>query len=627
MQAVTGSDVHRLKRHASRLLPVAAMAAAAAAVMLVASVVAAPAASGGGRAAANASATRTSRSSPLATTVQLANLTTYDYSNARYGAEAGDSSLAHLTRSWDDGSSGGRHLDGAVFGQPLVYHGLVVVATENNSVYGIEAATGAIRWHFRIGSPAQQSSVQSGPNLGNCGDIFPLGITSTPVIDPRSEEVFVSGELQAPRTSKWQGIQHWLVGASLRTGRILFRKRIDPPGNGVTYDAAAEQQRAALTLANGRVYVPFGGLYGDCGQYHGYVVSFPESGSGTMQSYQVPTQREGAIWETNGAVATTSSDLYVATGNGSSTSTFDHGDAVIELSPALKELGFWAPTDWAALNNGDRDLGSGGPIQVPGSSLLFEIGKSNENNLSVGYLLNEKKLGRIGGQVFRGMVCPGGGSVFGADAAQVINGKSYIYVACSGGTEAITVAIGRHPTFKKAWEVSSGSPNGPPIVAGGYVWAIDWNASILYGISRSSGKVAMTETLDPVNHFATPGAGDGMLLIPTAYGVEALYGPGGKPAPSPTKLVLVPHPADPKQGSAVTITATLTPTPLGGTVRFTEGTKPLAGCGLVQVSDTGAAGCKMSDLSSLGKQQVVARYSGDPAYGASTGRVGFDVVK
>jgi len=581
---------------------------------------------GYGSASANTATTRLPDLARSITTVNLGNLTTYDYSSAREGVDIGDASLAHLTLSWDD-SNGARALNGAVYGEPLVYHGLVVVATENDSVYGIEAASGAIRWHFSIGSPASESSIQSGPSLGGCGDIFPLGITSTPVIDPKSEEVFVSGEIQAPKTSGWRGIQHWLVGASLRTGHVLFRVRIDPGGNGTSYYAAAEQQRAGLTLANGRVYVPFGGLDGDCGQYHGYVVSFPESGSGTLESYQVPTQREGAIWETNGAVATPSGDLYVATGNGSSNTTFDHGDAVIELSPALKELGYWAPADWAALNAGDLDLGSAGPIQVPGTDLLFEIGKANERDVSVGYLLNENKLGGIGRQVFAGTVCPGGGYVFGANASQVIGGKIYIYVACSNGTEAITVATGVHPSFKQAWSPSSGSPNGPPIVAGGYVWAIDWNGNVLYGMNTMNGSVRLTEALDGVNHFATPGAGDGMLFIPTSSGVEAFSGPSGRPTASPTKLKLVPDPADPKQGGSVTLTATVTPTPLGGTVRFTEGGKVLPGCELVQLSVTGTASCKVVDLQVVGKKEVVAKYSGNPAYSFSVGTAIIDVEK
>jgi len=88
---------------------------------------------------------------------------------------------------------------------------------------------------------------------------------------------------------------------------------------------------------------------------HGYVVSVAVSGAGPLGSYQVPTQREGAVWETNGAVVSPQGDLYVATGNGSSSNPahFDEGDSVVELSPSLKRISYWAPGNWLALNDHD----------------------------------------------------------------------------------------------------------------------------------------------------------------------------------------------------------------------------------------------------------------------------------
>ena len=170
-----------------------------------------------------------------------------------------------------------------------------------------------------------------------------------------------------------------------------------------------------MTLANGRLYVAFGGLSGDCGQYHGYVVDSSIAGTGPLGVYRVPTQREGAIWETNGAVVSPKGDLYVATGNGSSNqlSDFDEGNSVVELSPTLHRLGYWAPSNWVQLNDDDWDLGSGGPISVPGTSLLFVAGKPSSSG-DFGYLMREGHLGGIGHGAFTGRVCSGGG-VFGAE--------------------------------------------------------------------------------------------------------------------------------------------------------------------------------------------------------------------
>jgi hypothetical protein len=223
-------------------------------------------------------------------------------------------------------------------------------------------------------------------------------------------------------------------------------------------------------------------------------------------------------------------DLYVATGNsfdGPGT-PFDYGDAVIELSPSLKQLGYFAPADWAQLNAGDLDLGSGGPIEVPGTKLLFEEGKADNNGVGVGYLLYEGRLGGIAHPAFAGTACPNGGSVFGADAAAVVGGRTYVYVACSGGTEAITVTAGKRPSFRRSWSPSSCDPNGPPIVAGGLVWAIGTGAdggggpaNELCGMRPASGKVVVTQSLDSVEHFVSPAVGDGMMLVPTSGGVEA----------------------------------------------------------------------------------------------------------
>jgi hypothetical protein len=58
-------------------------------------------------------------------------------------------------------------------------------------------------------------------------------------------------------------------------------------------------------------------------------------------------------------------------------------------------------------------------------------------------------------------------------------------------------------------------------VAGGLVWALDWDGTTLYGMNPLTGHVVLERSTDALNHFATPGVGDGMVLVPTAGGVEA----------------------------------------------------------------------------------------------------------
>jgi hypothetical protein len=155
------------------------------------------------------------------------------------------------------------------------------------------------------------------------------------------------------------------------------------------------------------VYVPYGGLFGDCGNYHGWVVGAPASSpNGGLVSFRVPTHREGGIWAPPGASVDRAGNLYVATGNGDS-SSFDFGNAVIRLSPALRREAYFAPKVAGALNLSDTDLGSTGPLLLP-SHRAFAIGKSG-----AGYLLSTSRLGGIGGQLFSSHVC---GSAFGASS-------------------------------------------------------------------------------------------------------------------------------------------------------------------------------------------------------------------
>ena len=138
---------------------------------------------------------------------------------------------------------------------------------------------------------------------------------------------------------------------------------------------AVEQQRGALALNAGRVYVPFGGLYGDCGPYKGAVVSVAADGSGDLASYIVPTSRMAGIWNPAGPAVDGAGDLWVTTGNSAGQSTFDYGNALIRLSPELQVIDYFAPADWARLNAGDVDLGSLGPVLLPGGRVLA-VGKA-----------------------------------------------------------------------------------------------------------------------------------------------------------------------------------------------------------------------------------------------------------
>ena len=258
---------------------------------------------------------------------------TFGRDAARTGDATGVGTAGRRALAWQ------AHLDGAVYGQPLLVGHLVIAATENDSVYALDASTGQVEWRAHVGTPVPLSDLP-------CGDIDPLGITGTPVYDQGNGLIYAVAETS--------GYRHVLVGVSVASGAVRVERDIPAPDGQPRYD----QQRPALAMLDGRVYVAFGGLYGDCGPYRGSVVGVPLSGSGQIISYVVPTAREGAIWGTARPVTGPGGTLYVSVGNGSVTSTqFDGSDSVTALSPALRRTGIFAPVTWRADSEGDLDLG------------------------------------------------------------------------------------------------------------------------------------------------------------------------------------------------------------------------------------------------------------------------------
>ena len=455
-------------------------------------------------------------------------VTTYDYGTARTGDDPQGGAISHLAAA----ASWTATLGGAVYGQPLVDGGRVYVGTENDTLYALSLTTGRVLWHEQLGTAVSTSVIDQATGLRTgCGDIDPLGITGTPVIDAATGVIYVAEETMVGAT-KWQDIRHDLVAVSLSTHAVLWTRDIDPAQGRTTdgYTIAAEQQRPALTLANKTVYVEFGGLAGDCGLYHGMVVGVPASGRGATDLFQVPSHTEGAIWATSGALVAPDGDLYVASGNGSSTTSFDGGDALFQLSPTLAVLSQWAPTNWAQLTAHDWDLGSAGPVFIPGTSDIFIAGKPEGGSTgTVGYVVPDSHLGTgPGAPLFSGTVCKDltqDGGDFGANATAVITvggvRTTYVFTACRSATEAVVVHPGASPTFTQAWSPSTGTPDGPPVYAGGLVWALDWQHAGLFAMRPTTGHVVFERATLTLPHFAAPMVADGYVLVPTRTGVEA----------------------------------------------------------------------------------------------------------
>ena len=404
-------------------------------------------------------------------------------------------------------------LDGEIYGQPLVSSGRVYVATEDDTVYALSTATGAVVWSTRVGSPVPSADLP-------CGDITPTaGITGTPVIDQGRGEIFVvADELMNGRPA------HVFTGLSTASGKVEVTQDVDPAGA----DPATLLQRTGLALDDGRVVFGMGGNDGDCASYRGRLIAVPERG-GTPEMFTVdaaPGESQGAIWMGGAApVVDSSGDIWVSTGNGSVYSyrhAYDDSDSILQLSPSLTLVQFFAPTTWAANNSRDLDM-SVAPALLPDGQVIL-TGKSR-----IVYLLNRADLGGIGGQ----QAALGSACSQDIDGGVAVQGTT-VYLPCTSGIVAVR-AVKSPAALHLLW--SSGTGGGPPIVAAGLVWTIGQNG-MLYGLDPATGTVRQQASIGvPANHFPSPSAADGLLLAPSANQVVAFaaaaHAPAANPAPAP----------------------------------------------------------------------------------------------
>ena len=379
-------------------------------------------------------------------------------------------------------------LDGAVYASPIAADGVIVVATENDSVYGFDAH-GQQLWHVRVGSPS--------PGYERaCGDIDPLGITGTPIYSAQTGEVYLVAEHGGT-------VGHDLIALDLHTGKVRWRKDVDLPGP----TPAAMQQRGAMAITGGRVWVSFGAQAGDCSNYKGRVVGVRLDGTGDPVVFDPSTRRQGGIWNPAGPTVDAAGHLYVVSANGSSFpgDAYDHTNSVLELSSSGKLLDSFAPTDWARNNQGDVGLGSQG-VALIGTKWAVLGGKSGPV-----YVLKQGHLGGIGGQVDEKNVCLS----FGGAAVN----RNVVYLPCTDGVRAARVDdVGQ---LHVLWHTSE-SITGSPVIGGGRIWALDTTAGVLHALDPATGQSLGQADVGVANRFATPALYGADVIVPTLTGIAVV---------------------------------------------------------------------------------------------------------
>lgn len=412
---------------------------------------------------------------------------TYHRTNYRNGRATQAAPKGPLRQVWK------RSLPGAVYGEPLVVGTTMIVATERNYVYGLNARTGATRWRARLGTPQPLSGLP-------CGNIDPLGVTSTPAYDGPTGSVFVVAETT--------GGAHTLWALDPRTGAGRWHRNLDTQTN---RNKLAEQQRSALLVQGGRVITTFGGLAGDCSNYVGYVTSVPTSGTGATTSYAVPTAREAGMWSTPGAVRGPVGDkIYVASGNGAELNgTWDKSDSVTELDTAtLTPSSVFAPSTWRDDNVRDLDLGSSSPVSVNAVQRLLIAGKRG-----VVYLLPAGGFGGVGSEIaqVRGCTAFGGAAVYDRIAVMPCKGENAI--------RALRVT-----RTGLSWAWTRSGVYSSPTIAGQRVYAADQRTGDLVILNLGNGAVVGRRPAGSLPHFPSQIISGNYVFVPTLTGVTAFQG-------------------------------------------------------------------------------------------------------
>ena len=325
----------------------------------------------------------------------LAQVTTYHYDNARTGATLNETILnASNVNVNTFGKLFSLPVDAEIYAQPLYVpnviipqqgtHNLLFVATQNNSVYAFDAdsasQTGPL-WHVNLGAPMPVATCCMQRDI-----LIEIGILSTPVIDLTSGTLYVVAELYENQVASFQ-----LHALDITTGADKLTPAViqgSVPGMSsdsnkgiLAFSAFNHWQRAGLLLLNGNIYIAFGS-HQDSSPYHGWLFGYSAS---TLQQTGIlcfaPNGEENGVWQGGVApAADANGNIYLETGNGPfdvTTGGTDYGDSIVRVATTngLTIPDYFTPSTQLADDDNDWDLGSSGPLLIPGTPLGVAGGK------------------------------------------------------------------------------------------------------------------------------------------------------------------------------------------------------------------------------------------------------------
>jgi PKD repeat protein len=533
-------------------------------------------------------------------------------------------------------------VDGRLFAQPLYApqvatasgtRDLVILATENNTVYAIDAHTSAVVWQRNLGVPIP--SLEAYPSV--CVNIpGTIGITGTPAIDPVNGTIYVVAATKVG--AAYHQNLHALDAATgaPRTGsphEIAAQVQGDGPaavGGLIAFDPLRENQRAGLLLMGGNVYVawashcddaidPFS--FGVPAKFFGWVMGFDASTLAPGPVFNTARHADpgnandpygGSIWQGAGGLASDGVKIFANTGNALfDPASGDWGDSTLAFTPTLALADSFTPFDEDTLDAWDFDLSSGGIVVVPTGvpshpHLLVTAGKEGTV-----YVLDRDHLG--GAQLTgTDTICPANqapgncvvgrgvqvvgaqsntGSFFGLPA--YFNGRIYfagngdrLKMFSVGGSSALSTVLGQTAmAFGYPGATPSISANG---TSDGIVWAIERTATGPFVATSARLHAFRADNLaelynshtageDPVtaSQFMTPTIAGGQVMVGASTAL-VVYGTVLRPSPASQSVVQGASTsfavATPVMSPNPSIALAITGLPAGAAAAFSPGT-------------------------------------------------------
>ena len=492
---------------------------------------------------------------PLCVAAQ--NVLTWHNDNSRTGQYLKETTLTTSNvNSTKFGKKFTLSVDGQIFAQPLyvasvkvagVTHNVVYVATENDSVYAFDASGSPTTplWHTSFTS-STAVAVPCG-DLNNCQISPVVGITGTPVIDGTTNTLYVVA-FTKENGSYFQRLHALDItsGAEKFGGPVVISASVTGTGSGssggtVSFNALLQNQRSALLLSNGVVYITWAS-FGDLGNYHGWVIGYGASSLARVSVFNdTPNGSQGGIWHSAGGLSADSSgNVFLVTGNGTfdvNNGGIDYGDSFLKLNSTLTVQDYFTPDNESTLDTDDIDLGSSAALILPKQGGTFPDEVTGAGKQGIIYLVNRDSMGKFNtgsNNVIQTIT----GSTAGYFSSPAYFNNAVYYSGQGDHVDRYTLtkgALSKTPASKSSKTLTAGgtpsvSANG---TANGIVWVIDasgkskstaqlhaYKASNLATELYNSQQNASRDTLGKGTRFSVPTIANGHVYV---GGVSSLF--------------------------------------------------------------------------------------------------------